>query len=114
MISFVDFTSDEREPAVRNTHHTEGPQGFSAIRDAERAGAEFLLTDIDVAFTLLRSAAISRDELSSGRDKQIARNAYETVSAHLRTRPSDFPHRLRIESRLQALRAELTRMGEVF
>jgi hypothetical protein len=90
-----------------------GAETFSVIRDAERAGAEFLLTDIDVAFTLLRSAAISRDEISSARDRQVARSAYQTVSAHLSTCASDFPHRQLIESRLQALGAELTRMGEV-
>jgi hypothetical protein len=98
---------------MRNTQHPGKSTGvFSATRDAERAGAEFLLTDIDVAFTLLRSATISRDELTRSRDRQLARNAYETVSTHLRTCPPDFPHRRHIEGRLQALRAELTRMGE--
>jgi hypothetical protein len=100
-----------RSPVImRNTqHHLGNP---NALRDAQRAGAEFLLTDIDVAFTLLRSAAISRDELSSGRDRQIARSAYDTVSMHLREIPPDFPQRLVIESRLQALGRELVRMGE--
>jgi hypothetical protein len=99
-------------PNPANAQRLGEAQRFSATRDAERAGAEFLLTDIHVAFTQLRSAAISRDELSSARDRQVARSAYESVSAHLSKCASDFPHRQRIEARLQALGAELIRMGE--
>jgi hypothetical protein len=82
------------------------------IDEAQRAGGEFLLTDLDVAFALLRSAAISRDDLTRSRDQQIARGTYDAVRARLNTCPPNLPHRHRIESQLQALRAELTRMGE--
>jgi hypothetical protein len=99
-------------PGSRRPSPRGGAEVFTAIRDAERAGAECLLTDIDAAFTMLRSAAISRDELSSARDRQIARSAYETVTAHLKDCSADFPRRHYIESRLQALGAELTRMEE--
>jgi hypothetical protein len=106
------MASAQDRAAPRRTHPLHPSEVFRAIGEAERVGAEVLLTDIDVAFTLLRSAAISRDELSGGRDRQIARNAYEMVAAQLKTCPAGFPHRQRIENRLQALGLELTRMGE--
>jgi len=75
---------------------------------ANRAGVEFILTDLDVAITFLDVAAASTDSEVVRRNHENARTAYTAVVNLLERLSLDRPQRQEIETKLDILRARLS------
>jgi hypothetical protein len=84
--------------------------------DWRRAGAEFIITDLGLAFTFLEIARTSRVTATVRRNQKNARTAYDAV---LRFLPRSLPalstsERKSIEEKLRELKNRLEQLGENF
>jgi hypothetical protein len=75
---------------------------------ANRAGVEFILTDLNLAFAFLDVATASTDSYVVRRNHDNARTAYATIADLLRKLSLDQLQRQAIEAKLDTLRARLS------
>ncbi len=75
---------------------------------ANRAGVEFILTDLNLAIAFLDVAAASPDSYVVRRNHDNARTAYTAVANLLERLYLDRPQRQEIEAKLDTLRARLS------
>jgi hypothetical protein len=83
------------------------------VRDWRRAGAEFIITDLELAFTFLEIARTSLVVETARRNQENARKAYDAV---LRFWPRCLPalsaaERQTLEDNLRKLRNRLVQLG---
>ena len=78
---------------------------------ANRAGVEFIVTDLDLAITFLDVAAASTDSYVVRRNHDNARTAYTAVVNLLERLFLDRPQRQEIEAKLDTLRARLIQLA---
>ena len=97
-------------------------QGEGSMADAVRAykwrrgGAEFIMTDLEVAFTFLDVARTSGIPATARRNQKNARSAYDAI---LRFLPRSLPafsaaERKDMENKLGELKRRLEQLGENF
>ncbi|HUB34784.1 MAG TPA: hypothetical protein VMA31_17235 [Bryobacteraceae bacterium] len=86
----------------------------SPFEDSNRIGAEFLITDLDIALTFLDVAQISANEETIRRNRAHARRAYDTVLHLLTKLEIDARQRQTIGERLSKLKARLEAVGYRF
>jgi hypothetical protein len=77
------------------------------LRAPHRIGAEFILTDLDVAMTFLDVAAVSKCEETISRNHDNARKAYTASLSILEKLSLDEPQRQAIEEKLARLKTRL-------
>ena len=77
------------------------------LTSANRAGVEFILTDLNLAIGFLDVAAASTDSYVVRRNHGNARTAYIAVENLLERLYLDRPQRQAIETKLDTLRARL-------
>lgn len=80
--------------------------------DLNRTGANFLLTDLDLAMTFLDVAATSRSEEVRQRNRRNARRAYDSVLALSSKLTLNEAETQTINARVLALKNRLQAMGE--
>jgi hypothetical protein len=86
----------------------------SPFDNSNRIGAEFLITDLDIALTFLDVAQTSTNQETIRRNREHARRAYDTV-VHLMSKIEvDHPERQKIHERLAKLRVRLQAVGYRF
>jgi hypothetical protein len=82
------------------------------LRHANTIGGEFLVTDVELALTMLDRASTAGDEAVAARNVQNAWRAYETVM-ELRARLKlEDPQREHLDARLAVLKQRLDRESE--
>jgi hypothetical protein len=94
----------------------EGKPSAENMDDAKRIGAEFIMTDLELAFTFLEIAGTSCVTATVRRNQKNARTAYDAV---LRFLPRSLPalsaiERGAIEEKLRKLKNRLEQLGENF
>lgn len=84
------------------------------LRDSNRIGVQFLLTDLDLALTFLTVASTSRNLEITHRNWRNARKAHDAI-LHLLPRLTTTDGELQsIDEKLSALRFRLEAVGETF
>jgi hypothetical protein len=84
------------------------------LTDASNTAADFLLTDLDTAFTFLEVAAVSGNEETRERNHKKAHRAYQTVLRLLDTVSPEAPQRPAINQKLAILKERLEKVGYRF
>jgi hypothetical protein len=79
-----------------------------------RASAEFLKIDVDTALTFLQIASQTGDEVRRQRNLEAARRAYDTVVRLMERVTLSEQESQTLTVRLERLRTQLERTGEVF
>jgi len=79
--------------------------------DAKRLRADFLLTDLDTALTLLETAAVSREPATIRHARQKAQRACTTVSRLLEEGRLSVGQRQEVAKKLAVVRDRLKRLG---
>jgi hypothetical protein len=81
----------------------------------ESAGFDFLISDLDLAFTLARIAKQSGENAAKrARNLKNARRAYDTVEELSHRVALTGTHHKEFHDKLQKLKAELEQLGEAF
>lgn len=78
---------------------------------ANRAGAQFLLVDADVALTLSGLALNANSAEKRERQSEAARKAYDTITRLRRNLDLDEEERDKLDAKLRRLRSELQELG---
>jgi hypothetical protein len=81
-----------------------------------RSGAEFIMADIELAFTFLEVARTSREPGTAVRNRKNARRAYETVVRLLPRSVGGFsvPEQMALHRKLEELKSRLKHLGDSF
>jgi hypothetical protein len=78
------------------------------------ASNDFLLTDLDIAFTFLEVAAVTGIEETRKRNHEKAHHVYQTVLRQLDTVSLEAPQRPAINQKLALLKERLEKLGYRF
>lgn len=84
------------------------------LTDASKTGADFLVTDLDTAFTFLEVATATGIEETRKRNHEKAHRAYQTVVRLLDTVSPEAPQRPVIKQKLALLKERLEKVGYRF
>ncbi len=87
---------------------------LSTRERVNRASAEFLKIDVDTALTFLQIASQTGDEVRRQRNLEAARRAYDTVVRLMERVTLSEQESQTLTVRLERLRTQLERTGEVF
>ena len=79
-----------------------------------RASAEFLKIDLEIALTFVSSARQARDDVRKQRNCRAARKAYDTVVSLVQKVPLREQESQDVERGLSLLKTELKALGETF
>jgi hypothetical protein len=85
-----------------------------SFAETNRAGVEFVLTDLDAALTFMDIAARSGIEETVQRNHKNARHAYDIVLRLLQHLTPDADQRSAIDAKIAALKARLQAVGQQF
>jgi hypothetical protein len=85
-----------------------------SFRDVNQSGVNFVLGDLDLAFTFVGLAETADSEETAHRNYNNARKAYDTVLHLLETLVPTESERQRIEAKLTTLKARLQAGGQQF
>jgi hypothetical protein len=102
------------EIAISILTHDQGSSSDAV--QARRLCAEFIMTDIELAFTFLEVARTSRIAEVAGRNRKNSRIAYDTILRFLPRSLAAFSatERHDTESKLEELKRRLEQLGEIF
>jgi hypothetical protein len=81
------------------------------LTDGRKTGADFLLADLDTAFTFMDVGAVSDSQETRKRNHAKAYHAYRTVLRLLDTVTLEAAQRAAIEHKLTLLRERLEKVG---
>ena len=85
------------------------------LEQAEKTGAAFLITDLEVAMTLVHIAeSAAEDSEKRNRNRANARHAYDAVSRISSHAVLTDDERQEVDEKLAELRSALQGLGEVF
>ena len=79
-----------------------------------RAGAQFLLVDVDVALTLSEMALNARNRENKQRQYDSARKAYETINRLRRNLDLEQGEWEKLDAKLQRLKSDLQKLEKAF
>jgi len=84
----------------------------SSVANANRAGADFLQIDSEVALTFCGIALAAKDEEKKRRTTQTARKAYDTILRLMEGVDLTDAEKAKLDRTLLRLKSELQRLGE--
>jgi hypothetical protein len=84
------------------------------IQRVHDTGISFIVTDIDIAMTMLDIARTTQDPITAQRNQGNARRAYDAVRHLMGDLHLSNEQNAAIEEKLSVLRAELEAVGETF